>query len=135
MEPNFGHNSSIPSSGVMISTMPGPVETSSSRLVSLHSSVSTVGAPGTNAVAIKTAADAPTGSQSPKSDENALADDIQENEKATNPRKRRRVPVSCAICRQRKLKVSNWSYGLVCVEDNTGALVQSNAAMFSMHCT
>ncbi|KAK9385520.1 hypothetical protein V1515DRAFT_235115 [Lipomyces mesembrius] len=119
MEPNLGHTSSIPPSGVTISTMPGPGETSSSRLVSLHSSISTVTAPAVNAAAFKTAADAPTGFQSPKFDENPLADDTQENEKASNSRKRRRIPVSCAICRQRKLKCNRMQPCSACIAHDT----------------
>ncbi|KAK9374447.1 uncharacterized protein V1513DRAFT_380083 [Lipomyces chichibuensis] len=119
MEHNSGHTSSIPSSGVTRSTVAGPVKTSSSRLVSLHSSVSAVTAPAINAVSINTAPDTPTGSQSPISDDNVLADDTQENEKALNPRKRRRIPVSCAVCRQRKLKCNRMQPCSACIAHET----------------
>ncbi|KAK9434181.1 hypothetical protein V1505DRAFT_351829 [Lipomyces doorenjongii] len=99
--------------------MSGSGETSSSRLVSLHSSISTVMAPAINAAAMQTSSDAPTGSQSPKFDENALADDSQESEKASNSRKRRRIPVSCAICRQRKLKCNRMQPCSACIAHDT----------------
>ncbi|KAK9370354.1 hypothetical protein V1509DRAFT_589621 [Lipomyces kononenkoae] len=87
----------------------------SSRVALLHSSASAVTTPALG----PTVGERPAVSNSPNSDENTLADEGQDNERAGNPRKRRRIPVSCAICRQRKLKCNRMQPCSACIAHDT----------------
>ncbi|KAK9238638.1 hypothetical protein V1525DRAFT_101028 [Lipomyces kononenkoae] len=97
--------------------MPDSLGPSSSRVASPYSSVSTVATPAVEAC--PTASDKPVGPDDPNADDNAVADDGQDNERAGNPRKRRRIPVSCAICRQRKLKCNRMQPCSACIAHDT----------------